>query len=263
MIDVVSITFNDKGKAYFFSPNKLNLKNGLNVVVETERGLQFGTVVGEITKINEKKLNSALKKVIRVATKKDYENNKKNIEDAKRAISKCRELIEKYKLNMNVMDASYTLDRDQLVFRFLSDNRVDFRDLAKELASIFKTRIELRQIGVRDKAKQVGGIGICGRPFCCSKFLSDFDSVSINMAKNQNIALNPNKINGACGRLLCCLKYENETYKECKKNAPTVGKKIKVDGEEGVVTAVSVLAGKYQVTLSNGTVVEKEIKNEN
>ena len=246
---VIGVIFKNNNKIYYFNTNGIHLEKNINVIVETERGLQFGTVVGEITKINEKKLNSALKKVIRVATKKDYENNRKNIEDAKKAISKCRELIEKYKLNMNIMDASYTLDRDQLVFRFLSDNRVDFRDLAKELASIFKTRIELRQIGVRDKAKQVGGIGICGRPFCCSKFLSDFDSVSINMAKNQNIALNPNKINGACGRLLCCLKYENETYKECKKNAPTVGKKIKVDGEEGVVTAVSDLAGKYQFTL--------------
>lgn len=257
MIEVVSISFKDKGKTYYFSPNRLKLKNNLTVIVETERGLQFGTVVGEISQISESKLNSPLKKVIRIATKKDYEDNIKNNKDADQAIIKCKELVGKYKLNMNIIDASYTFDREQLVFRFIADNRVDFRELAKELASIYKTRIELRQVGVRDKAREVGGVGPCGRCFCCSKFLNDFDSVSINMAKNQSISLTPNKINGVCGRLLCCLKYEDECYKECKKDLPTIGKKIKIGESEGVVTTVDVLKEKYIITLPNGTTVEK------
>ena len=259
MIDVVSVTFKDKGKSYFFSPNNLKLKNGDNVIVETERGKQYGTLVSDIQQIKETKLNNALKPVLRVASKKDKEQFEKNTEDAIKALRKCNNLVEKYKLNMQVMDASYTFDREQLVFRFISDNRVDFRELAKELASIYKTRIELRQVGVRDKAREVGGIGICGREFCCGKFLSDFDSVSINMAKNQNIALNPTKINGACGRLLCCLKYEDEAYKCCAKKLPQLGKKIKVDGSEGVVTSMDILNGKYQVTLENGTVIERQV----
>lgn len=261
MIDVVSITFKDKGKTYYFSPNGLDLTNEMNVIVETEKGFQFGTVVGDIKKIEENKLNSALKLVIRIATKKDEEQNKKNIVDAKKAIKKCNDLIEKYKINMKIIDASYTFDRDQLIFRFISDNRIDFRELARDLASIYKTRIELRQVGVRDKAREVGGIGTCGREFCCGKFLSDFDSVSINMAKNQNIALNPTKINGVCGRLLCCLKYEDENYKECRKDLPQYGKKIKIPEGEGIVTSIDVLNGKYQVTLENGTIIEK-VKND-
>lgn len=263
MIDVVSISFKEKGKTYYFSPNKLELKNNMNVIVQTERGLQFGTVVGQIERIKENQLNNPLKEVIRIASEKDVVSNDKNIKDAAKALIKCRELVDKYNLNMKVIDSSYTFDREQLLFRFLSESRVDFRDLAKELASIYKTRIELRQVGVRDKAREVGGIGPCGRCFCCSKFLNEFDSVSINMAKNQNIALNPNKINGVCGRLLCCLKYEDECYKECKKGMPNVGKKIQIDGAEGVVTNVNLLEGKYQVTLSNGTVIERTKENEN
>lgn len=259
MIEVVSVTFKDKGKSYYFSPNNIKLNDGDNVIVETERGKQFGTVVGDIKKIKEDKLLNVLKPVLRKASKKDEEQHQRNIEDAKKAIKKCNNLVEKYKLNMQIMDSSYTFDREQLIFRFIADNRVDFRDLAKELASIYKTRIELRQVGVRDKAREVGGIGICGREFCCGKFLSDFDSVSINMAKNQNIALNPTKINGACGRLLCCLKYEDEQYKCCAKKLPQMGKKIKVDNKEGVVTSLDILNGKYQVTLDDGTIVEKEV----
>ena len=262
MIEVVSIMFKDRGKTYYFSPNGLKLKDNLNVIVETERGLQFGIVVGQIEKIEEKKLSSPLKSVIRIATKKDYENNKKNILDAEKAVLKCKELVEKYDLNMKIIDASYTLDRDQLLFRFLADNRVDFRELAKELASIYKTRIELRQVGVRDKAREVGGIGHCGRSFCCSNIITDFDSVSINMAKNQNIALNPSKINGVCGRLLCCLKYEDEQYRDAKKDLPSLGKKIIVEEGEGTVTSLDILQGKFQVTLKNGNIVEKCIKDE-
>lgn len=257
MIDVVNVSFKEKGKTYYFSPNNLVLKNDMNVIVETDKGLQFGIVVGEITRINENILSSPLKKIVRIATKKDCDINIKNNQDAEKALIKCKELADKYNLNMRILDASYTFDREQLMFKFLADNRVDFRELAKELASIYKTRIELRQVGVRDKAREVGGIGQCGRGFCCSNFLKDFDSVSINMAKNQNIALNPNKINGVCGRLLCCLKYEDEVYKEAKKGMPTVGKKIQINDVEGVVTSVDLLQGKYQVSMPNGSIIEQ------
>lgn len=263
MLDVVSISFKEKTKTYYFSPNNLKLKNKLTVIVETEKGQQFGTVEGEIFKIDSKKLSSPLKRVIRIASKKDYEDNIKNINDAKKTLNKCRELIKKYNLNMQIIDAAYTFDRQQLVFRFLSDNRVDFRDLAKELASIYKTRIELRQVGVRDKAREIGGLGHCGREFCCSKVLSDFDSVSINMAKNQNIALNPNKINGVCGRLLCCLKYEDDNYRECKKDMPNVGKKVRINNIDGYVSSVDVLCGKYKIILSDGTILEKSKNDKN
>ena len=249
MIEVVSITFKEKGKAYFFSPNSIDLITGDSVIVETDRGMQIGFVVGDIIKIEEKKLSSALKSVIRKATEEDLKTSKKNVDDASRALEKCRNLVLKYKLNMNVIDASYTFDKKQLLFRFVSDNRIDFRDLAKELASIYKTRIELRQVGVRDKAKEIGGVGHCGRGFCCSRFLTDFDSVSINMAKDQNLALNPNKINGACGRLLCCLKFEDDCYKECRKGMPSVGKRIKTDHGEGIVVSLSILERKYTVDI--------------
>ena len=217
MIEVVGVSFKKNGKIYYFLPNNLKLSKGKNVIVKTERGLQFGTIMLENTEINFDKIRNSLSEVIRIASKKDYIQNQKNIEDSKNALRKCKKLVKEYNLNMMIMDANYTFDRGQLLFTFLSDVRIDFRKIAKELASIYKTRIELRQIGVRDKAKEIGGYGSCGRPLCCSKFLCDFDSVSINMAKNQNIALNPTKINGACGRLLCCLKYEDEYYKECSK----------------------------------------------
>lgn len=259
MISVVSVIFNNKGKTYFFSPNGLNLKDGTNVIVETEKGLQYGKIVGSIEQINESKINSALKKVIRIASTNDNEQNEKNIKDADNALKKCRFLAERENLDMQIIDASYTFNREQLIFRFLSDNRVDFRNLAKSLASIYKTRIELRQVGVRDKAKEVSGIGPCGRQFCCSKFLKDFDSVSINMAKNQDIALNPNKINGVCGRLLCCLKYEDETYKYLKKKMPKVGSKVKIKEGEGSVATVNPLNGTYVVYIQNVGPIEVSV----
>lgn len=262
MIDVVSISFNDKGKTYFFSPNNLQLKNNLTVIVETERGLQFGKVVGDIQQIPEQKLLSPLKPVIRIASKNDYDQNKKNIKDATDALKKCKELVEKEKLNMQIIDATYTFDRSQLMFRFIADNRIDFRNLAKELASLYKTRIELRQVGVRDKAREVGGVGPCGRCFCCSKFLNNFDSVSINMAKNQGLALNPNKINGVCGRLLCCLKYEDDTYKEAKKKFPSVGAKVKIKEGEGSVVNINVLGGTYLVYIAEKGPIEVSLDDE-
>ena len=251
MVDVVGVTFKDKGRIYYFSPKNLKLKKNVTVVVETDRGLQFGKVVTDMLKVDEKKLFSPLRKIYRIASRQDYENNKKNLRDAEKALKKCKELVKKHRLNMQVIDAVYTLDRDQLVFHFTSDNRIDFRMLAKDLASIYKTRIELRQVGVRDKAKEVGGFGPCGRKFCCASFLNDFDSVSINMAKNQNLSLNPTKINGVCGRLLCCLNYEDENYQKCRECLPEIGDKVEVDGKTGTVVSLDILKKSYTVDIPN------------
>lgn len=263
MIEIVGVSLKKGGKIYYFSPNGLKLEKGNNVIVKTERGLQFGIVETENTEIEEQKLKATLSEVVRVCSKKDIETNEKNIIDAKKTLKKCKELVEKYDLNMMILDASYTFDRSQLLFTFLADNRVDFRKLAKDLASIYKTRIELRQVGVRDKAKEIGGYGSCGRPLCCSKFLCDFDSVSINMAKNQNIALNPTKINGACGRLLCCLKYEDECYKEYSKKLPKVGKKVETEFGEGKVISVDILKQKYRVDVKEHGIVEVDLNESN
>ena len=198
---------NDFGKTLYFDCNNFNLKKNLTVIVNTERGLEFGTVL-DFLDVED----GNYEKVIRIATKKDYLQHLKNINEAKLALDKCRELAEKNNLKMVIIDATYNFDKSQLLFRFLADERIDFRNLARELGSRLKTRIELRQIGIRDKAKEIGGIGPCGRNLCCSTFLTSFDAVSISMAKNQGLALNPTKINGVCGRLLCCLNYENELY---------------------------------------------------
>lgn len=259
MIEVVGVSLKKGGKVYYFSPKDLKLKKGINVIVKTEKGLQFGTVELENNKIDNSKIKSAISDVVRIASKKDYENHNKNLEEAKQALKKCKELVLKYKLNMMILDANYTFDKSQLIFTFLAENRVDFRKLAKDLANIYKTRIELRQVGVRDKAKEVGGYGSCGRELCCSKFLCDFDSVSINMAKNQNIALNPTKINGVCGRLLCCLKYEDACYRECGKNLPKVGKKVETKFGEGKVISVDILKQKYKVDVKDLGIVEVDL----
>lgn len=211
---------NDFGKTLYFDCNNFNLKKNLTVIVNTERGLEFGTVL-DFLDVED----GNYEKVIRIATKKDYLQHLKNINEAKLALDKCRELAEKNNLKMVIIDATYNFDKSQLLFRFLADERIDFRNLARELGSRLKTRIELRQIGIRDKAKEIGGIGPCGRNLCCSTFLTSFDAVSISMAKNQGLALNSTKINGVCGRLLCCLNYENELYTELKKDVLDVGKK--------------------------------------
>lgn len=263
MLEVVGVVFKKNGKVYYFSPNGLTIKKGINVIVRTERGYQFGTVEMPNTEISAKKINSALSQIVRIATKKDYEKHLSNLEEAKEAVKTAKDLVENQKLNMMILDANYTFDRGQLLFTFISDNRVDFRKLAKDLANIYKTRIELRQVGVRDKAKEIGGYGCCGRPLCCSKFLTDFDSVSINMAKDQNIALNPTKINGVCGRLLCCLKYENECYKEFSKNLPKVGKKIQTEQGEGKVVSVDILKQTYRVDVKDYGIVEVDVNESN
>lgn len=259
MEKVVGVTFKNNGKVYYFSPCKDEIKKGSKVIVKTEKGVQFANVETNIFEISKNKLSAPLSPILRVANKNDIKQYEKNNKDSIEAYKKCKELVEKYKMNMIVMSASYTFDRKQLIFTFIADNRVDFRKLAKNLANIYKTRIELRQVGVRDKAKEVGGCGQCGRPLCCSKFLCDFDSVSINMAKDQNIALNPSKINGLCGRLLCCLKYEADTYKEYQKYLPKIGKKIKTEQGEGKVISVDVLKGKYKVDLKEQGIIELEV----
>lgn len=247
-MNIVGVKFNNESKVYYFNPNGLDLKVDLTVIVNTDKGLKFGKVVDIVDSNVE---NGSYPDIIRVATKKDYQQHLKNIQDEKKALDKCREFALRENLNMNVIDASYNFDKSQLIFRFLADERIDFRKLAKDLASSLKTRIELRQIGVRDKAREIGGIGPCGRILCCSSFLTNFESVSINMAKNQGIALNPTKINGVCGRLLCCLNYENEQYAEVRKNIPDVGKKVKINGKDGKVISSEPLAGKYKVLVDN------------
>lgn len=262
MIEIIGVSFKKNGKVYYFSPKNLNLEKGEKVIVETERGLQLGFVEIANTKIKSEELKYPLSDIKRVATKKDYDAHLKNIEDSKKALKHCKDLAKKYKLNMIILEANYTFNRNQLLFTFLADNRVDFRKLAKELATIYKTRIELRQLGVRDKAKEIGGYGICGQPLCCSKFLTDFDSVSINMAKNQNIALNPTKINGSCGRLLCCLKYENDCYKELNKNMPKINSKVKTEFGEGKVISVDPLKQSYRVDIKEHGIEEIKVQNE-
>jgi cell fate regulator YaaT (PSP1 superfamily) len=256
MFDVYGISFEGKDRIYYFSPNHLDIKKNDEVIVETERGLQFGYVKTDLMTINETKLHGPLKYVVRIANKEDLKKHQTNNEDAKEAAKTCRNMVEDMHIDMKIIDAEYMFDRSQLMFHFLSDNRVDFRALAKELASIYKTRIELRQVGVRDKAKNVGGIGPCGRCLCCSKFLNDFDSVSINMAKNQNLSLNPTKVNGLCGRLLCCLKYEDDCYLECHKYVPNIGSKYKTDKGEGTVVSVDVLQRKFRVDVPEVGIVE-------
>lgn len=257
----VGVEFKEKGKLYTFFDNNLEIKLNDKVIVNTERGLQYGNIGALFGEINDGKEHALVEKI---ATKDDEIQNKKNIDDAMRALIKAQELAEKTNLDMKFLDAFFTFDRKQLVFQFLSDNRVDFRDLAKSLAAIYKTRIELRQVGVRDKAKNISGIGQCGRKLCCSSFLNDLDSVGIAQVKNQNLSLNPNKINGLCGRLLCCLKYEDELYTEYRKGLPEVGDKKTYDGETGSVISVDIPNRKYTLLTEKGNKIEIKVplKNE-
>lgn len=259
MNSVVGVFFKPNGRIYFFNRNGVKLNDGDKVIVETERGLQLGTVL--IGDIKNKEVLDNMANVIRLATKEDIKIFEKNVKDAQMALIKARQIAEKYNLNMNILEASYTFDRNQLLFYFLADSRVDFREMAKELASIYKTRIELRQIGVRDKAREVSGIGQCGRELCCSCFLKDsMESVTINMAKNQNIALNPNKINGQCGRLLCCLNYEDDVYTEHRRDMPNLGDEVSTENGKGKVVALDILNRSYTVNVPEGGKVEVSLK---
>lgn len=255
---IVGVDKRGNGSITYYNVSDLHLKKNVTVIVEEGKGKYFGKVVTEEHELDETKLNQKLGSVLRIASKKDYLKHKENLKDAAIALKKCKDLVKKYSLDMNLLDAYYTFDRDQLIFRFFSDQRVDFRELARELASIYRVRIELRQIGVRDKAKEIGGIGPCGQELCCHRYLKDFDSVSISMAKNQNLALSPNKINGLCGRLLCCLKYENECYLSSKKGLPKVGETVSCENEKGTVIDVDILSRSYTVDIPG--VGKKEVK---
>ena len=256
MIDVVGVSFKKNGRVYYFDANDYNLKKNVTVIVKTDQGLQFGMVQNPHMKIDKSKVNGKLKKIIRISSKADYIKHKKNLKDNIYALKKCKELVKKNNLPMNVISAEYTFDRDKLLFRFTADSRVDFRKLAKDLATIYKVRIELRQIGARDKAKEIGGYGQCGQKLCCARFLKNLDTVSINMEKNQNISLNPNKINGLCGRLLCCLKYENECYKKCRMGMLKIGDEIDTEKGKGIVTGLDILRQKYKVSVPDYGIVE-------
>lgn len=256
MYNVVAVNFNNSKRVYYFSNNELDIKKGMDVIVETERGLQYATAVTDVCEKDKNKLVLPLKNVVRVATEKDKKNHLNNINLAKKALKSASDFAIKYKLKMRFIDASFTFDKNQLLFNFVSEERVDFRELAKKLASIYKTRIELRQIGVRDKAKEIGGIGPCGRFLCCNTFLNDFNSVSINMAKNQYISLNPTKINGICGRLLCCLKYEDDQYTELKKSYPPIGTIVNNNNVRGKVVSHNLFKGTYNIETPDKVIIE-------
>lgn len=259
MIEVIGVRFRTNGKIYYFDPLKYDVKQGDHVIVETVRGVEYGSVVMGRRSIGEKEIVATLKPIIRIATKKDDEQQQRNQEKCKDAFLICQKKIEKHKLQMKLIDAEYTFDTNKLLFYFSADGRVDFRELVRDLANEFRTRIELRQIGVRDEAKLLGGLGVCGRPFCCNTYLSEFASVSIKMAKEQNISLNPAKISGVCGRLMCCLTNEQETYEYLNSQMPNVGDYVKTaDGYSGEVQSVNVLRQKVKVIITNDE-DEKEI----
>ena len=259
MVKVIGVRFRTAGKVYFFDPLDFEIKRGDNVIVETARGIEFGKVMGGVTEVEDDKVIQPLKPVIRIANQRDIEQEAANKEKEKEAFKICLEKIRKHELEMKLIDAEYTFDNNKVLFYFTADGRIDFRELVKDLAGVFKTRIELRQIGVRDETKIVGGIGICGRPLCCHSYLSDFIPVSIKMAKEQNLSLNPTKISGVCGRLMCCLKNEEETYEELNRRLPGIGDYVTTeDGLKGEVQSVNVLRQLVKVIVEAGD--EKEIK---
>ena len=252
-IKLASVKFKSAGKIYYFSTN-LKLKKDDRVVVETARGLELGEISQELKDISEFNLDTELKKIVRKATKKDIENYQKNVRDAKQALVTCKEIVSSYDVNMQLTNCEYTLDKAKVIFMYTSDDRVDFRELLKELAVVFKCRIELRQIGPRDKAKVIGGIGTCGLPLCCSTLLGEFNGVSINMAKNQMLAINIEKISGACGRLMCCLKYEDEIYSLEKERFPKIGSHVKYQDKDVKVTGLNVINDLVKIETNNGIV---------
>ena len=252
-IKLASVNFKSAGKIYYFSTN-LKLKKDDRVVVETARGLELGEISQELKDISEFNLDTELKKIVRKATKKDIENYQKNVRDAKQALVTCKEIVSRYDVNMQLTNCEYTLDKAKVIFMYTSDDRVDFRELLKELAVVFKCRIELRQIGPRDKAKVIGGIGTCGLPLCCSTLLGEFNGVSINMAKNQMLAINIEKISGACGRLMCCLKYEDEIYSLEKERFPKIGSHVKYQDKDVKVIGLNVINDLVKIETNNGIV---------
>ena len=259
MVEVIGVRFRTAGKIYFFNPKEFQVKSGDHVIVETARGIEFGSVVSERRQVKEKCIGDELKPVLRIATKEDEERAEKNREKEKEAYKICLDKIKEHELDMKLVSTEYTFDNNKVLFYFTADGRIDFRQLVKDLAAIFKTRIELRQIGVRDETKILGGIGICGRCLCCHTYLSEFAPVSIKMAKEQNLSLNQTKISGVCGRLMCCLKNEQETYEELNKKLPGLGDTVTTpDGLTGTVHSVNVLRQRVKVIVEIND--EKEIQ---
>ena len=252
MKKIIGVRFKKPGKIYFFDPGNLEINKNDNVIVETTMGEELGIVVIPKREIKEEKLTTPLKKVIRVANKNDLDSLEKYKKKEPEALKICKEKIKKYKLDMNLIDVEYKFDGSKILFYFTADGRIDFRELVKDLASVFRTRIELRQIGVRDEVKRIGGNGVCGRELCCCTFLNNFETVSIKMAKEQNIALNPSKISGNCGRLMCCLKYEQDVYSEKLSRLPKVGAIVKTEAGEGTVEGVEVLKEVLKVKIKDG-----------
>ncbi len=250
---VVSVAFFDNGRPYFFHSNDKDIPIGTNVVVETIRGIELGQTTKEPIDIKEVKLRFPLKPILRLATKEDIEAFEQNKVNAKKALVLCHEAVNRLQLDMRLLKADYTLDGSKIIIIYVAENRVDFRELLKELASRLRCRIELRQIGTRDRSKMVGGVGLCGLPFCCSTFLEEFDGISINMAKNQFLALNIQKLSGACGKLICCLKYENDQYSDIRRGLPKVGLKITFENELFKITSINILT--HQVRLENADTI--------
>ncbi|MFQ6880143.1 MAG: stage 0 sporulation family protein [Oscillospiraceae bacterium] len=257
MIKIIGVRFREAGKIYYFSPGKRKISRGDQVIVETARGVEMGRVVLGEKEVPEEEIVPPLKEVTRIATEEDLKRVKRNREKEKEAFVICEQKIKKHQLQMKLVGAEYTFDNNKLLFYFTADGRIDFRELVKDLASVFRTRIELRQIGVRDETKMMGGIGICGRELCCKTFLSDFAPVSIKMAKEQNLSLNPGKISGLCGRLMCCLKNEYETYEYLNSRLPGVGDFVTTpDGVKGQVQSINVLRQTVKVLTEQGDVKE-------
>ena len=266
MVEVVGIRFKNVGKIYHFDPKGMNFSKDDKVIVETARGIECGTVATENTKISEDSIISPLKPVLRLATAKDLKRVEESRKKEKSAFRICEEKIAKHKIDMKLIDVEYAFDGSKILFNFTADGRVDFRELVKDLASVFKTRIELRQIGVRDEAKMIGGLGICGRPFCCKSYMGDFQPVTIKMAKEQGLSLNPAKISGTCGRLMCCLKYEQDAYEHLMKITPKVGALVDTQDGKGIVTDVNLITGVIKVRLDRNpdaapsTYTRKQVK---
>ena len=252
MVNVIGVRFENAGKLYFFTPGALWPTPGDFVIVETTRGIEFGEVVTEMREIDDTKLTTPLKQVVRIATEEDIRHDQENKAAEKEAFVICQKKIADHKLDMKLVSVEYTFDNKTILFYFTANGRVDFRSLVKDLASVFKTRIELRQIGVRDEAKMLGGLGPCGRPICCGTFLGDFQPVSIKMAKEQNLSLNPIKISGVCGRLMCCLKYEQDTYEEIRKSMPKEGKEVMTPDGVGVVCELKIITESVKVRIKKG-----------
>ncbi len=250
MTEIIGVRFKNSGKVYYFDPAGKKYNKEQNVIVETARGVEMGVVAIANKMSDDENIVSPLKPVLRAANEKDLKQAEENVKKEKEAYKVCNEKIEKHKLDMKLVDVEYTFDQNKILFYFTSDGRVDFRELVKDLASVFKTRIELRQIGVRDEAKIVGGLGVCGRKLCCASHLGGFEPVSIKMAKEQNLSLNPTKISGTCSRLMCCLKYEQEAYEELNKITPNVGSEVETPSGKGIVTDVNLLKGLLKVKLT-------------